>query len=780
MKTRSTLFSRVLVVVVVAGVVAVAASTLAAGMIVHDHEEAGLAEATLADAERRAARISNRLEVARGRLLAAAFAVHANRLLAVPSAAEETTAALLAFQGGEEVLEAARDERALAALRAAGEPGPEGVAFLGRHAVLEVRIDDVRAVGLIDLASALGAPPGTRVRVARWSGDGDPALSAQRSVDGQRVRAEVPLEAGHVLVVDAPLAPARSAAAAVTARLLGWSSLALIPLLVLAWLLSRAVTGPVRRLSSAVRAADGPVELPPLRDDEIGDLGAAIQQMSAQLHADARAMRVAVRFGRQGRVDDRAPRVLAQLSDAFAKLSDAWTVVVSPAHREALAVLGTSPELILDRRETTRSSVPEIPPADAVRMVSGHVVIALDDGERLHGVVIGSPAATDRELKMAEIVVRTALERLRNATLGRRLIASEKLAVLGRLAASVAHEMNTPLAFVKANLFAMEPDVGLPGRAALDDARLGVDRLERIVRDLTALSAGGAMVSHEAADLGSLVRDMVKMARARRPQGSVDVVAEPNAYTECDRGRIEQVLLNLVNNALDAVGERGNVVVRVRRWRDQVRVEVEDDGPGVSDEVRRDLFEAFVTSKGHQGTGLGLYLSRSFAEAHGGSLELVRSDASGTVFRLELPASAAPKAHSTQPPSLASSPPAAHGGRIPRVLVVDDEPALVRAMTRWLTPRARVTGTTEPRRALELIRREPFDLILCDMHMPDMNGRELVAQLRGRDPEAADRVVIVTGSGGAPPPGLRVVRKPIGPKVLDQLIGSLDAAEEVA
>jgi len=536
----------------------------------------------------------------------------------------------------------------------------------------------------------------------------------------------------------------------------------------------------VRRLSSAVRAADGPVELPPLRDDEIGDLGAAIQQMSAQLHADARAMRVAVRFGRQGRVDDRAPRVLAQLSDAFAKLSDAWTVVVSPAHREALAVLGTSPELILDRRETTRSSVPEIPPADAVRMVSGHVVIALDDGERLHGVVIGSPAATDRELKMAEIVVRTALERLRNATLGRRLIASEKLAVLGRLAASVAHEMNTPLAFVKANLFAMEPDVGLPGRAALDDARLGVDRLERIVRDLTALSAGGAMVSHEAADLGSLVRDMVKMARARRPQGSVDVVAEPNAYTECDRGRIEQVLLNLVNNALDAVGERGNVVVRVRRWRDQVRVEVEDDGPGVSDEVRRDLFEAFVTSKGHQGTGLGLYLSRSFAEAHGGSLELVRSDASGTVFRLELPASAAPKAHSTQPPSLASSPPAAHGGRIPRVLVVDDEPALVRAMTRWLTPRARVTGTTEPRRALELIRREPFDLILCDMHMPDMNGRELVAQLRGRDPEAADRVVIVTGSGGAPPPGLRVVRKPIGPKVLDQLIGSLDAAEEVA
>lgn len=294
----------------------------------------------------------------------------------------------------------------------------------------------------------------------------------------------------------------------------------------------------------------------------------------------------------------------------------------------------------------------------------------------------------------------------------------------------------------------------------------------RIVRDLSAISVGGSAVSSEVVDLTRLCRDMVRMARARRPNGTIDVVSGGDVRVECDRGRIEQVVLNLVNNALDAVGDDGHVEVHVAKLGERVVLEVSDDGPGIPQDVKDKLFEAFYTTKGQGGTGLGLYLSRSFVEAHGGELSIPKTGPEGTTFRVRLPAALEPKERESTPPALASvqGAPRPRTGR-PRVLVVDDEPAVVRAMKRWLKRRADVTGTTDPHEALRLLERERFELVLCDMNMPGMSGRELAEALRERDPALADRVVIVTGSSGTPPPELRVVRKPLDAEVLDQLLG---------
>ncbi|MEO0324492.1 MAG: ATP-binding protein, partial [Myxococcota bacterium] len=238
----------------------------------------------------------------------------------------------------------------------------------------------------------------------------------------------------------------------------------------------------------------------------------------------------------------------------------------------------------------------------------------------------------------------------------------------------------------------------------------------------------------------------------------------------------------------DVVGAEGTVTLRLGQEGERVFAQVEDDGPGIPAEVRDHLFEAFFTTKGDGGTGLGLALSRSFVEAHGGTLDVAGTGPEGTVFRLELPARAAPEnrpscsAADEDAPSDAAAPvpeaatpaeaapvpeaaaplDAALGSEPrdrPRVLVVDDEPALVRALARWLRADATVTGVTSPSAALSRLADERFDLLLCDLHMPELGGDALARKVRALP--NAPRVVVMTGSAAPAPEDLTYVRKPL-------------------
>jgi len=231
--------------------------------------------------------------------------------------------------------------------------------------------------------------------------------------------------------------------------------------------------------------------------------------------------------------------------------------------------------------------------------------------------------------------------------------------------------------------------------------------------------------------------------------------------------------VNLVANAIDATKDRpdARVELSVRIEGDDAVACVHDNGPGIPAGVRDRLFAPFFTTKGDRGTGLGLYLSRSLAQANGGDIRLASTGPEGTTFELRLPLreSAVPPAPSSLSPAPVAS------ARRPRVLIVDDEPSIVTGLKRWIGTRADVVGTTDPREALTLALGEKFSLVLCDLNMPAMSGTDLLAALREREPAAGDRFVIMTGSTSAADvdAGVRVVGKPIGPAVLEELLDAM-------
>ena len=223
------------------------------------------------------------------------------------------------------------------------------------------------------------------------------------------------------------------------------------------------------------------------------------------------------------------------------------------------------------------------------------------------------------------------------------LIHSERLSAVGELVAGVAHELNNPLQAVMGHL---ELLIGIEERAnmkdELEEVRANGERAAKIVRNLLTFARRSAL--HRAvADLNELVRATLSWRRSDLTAGHVLLIED---YDEelplviVNREEIQQIVLNLVMNAehaLHAADRPGTLRVSTRADGDAVRVEIADDGPGMPADVASRIFEPFFTTKSAgEGTGLGLSLSLGIAEAHGGSLELIKAD-QGATFALTLP-----------------------------------------------------------------------------------------------------------------------------------------------
>jgi signal transduction histidine kinase len=246
---------------------------------------------------------------------------------------------------------------------------------------------------------------------------------------------------------------------------------------------------------------------------------------------------------------------------------------------------------------------------------------------------------------------REALEKLTMAE--HRRAQSEKLATVGRLAASVMHEINNPLAFVRSNLHYLQEEVlaqPLEGRLGQEleevfsETRSGLERIQQIILDLKGFSR--SMDEEEACEcaLADVVADAARLGSIRlKNVGTlkVEVPAELPRVFIAPR-RLTQVLLNLLVNAGDALEEagvtRGQVCVRGEAGEARVALLVEDNGPGFPPEVLPRLFEAFFTTKGpEKGTGLGLSISRELVERFGGTLVAENRPEGGARLRIELP-----------------------------------------------------------------------------------------------------------------------------------------------
>lgn len=231
-----------------------------------------------------------------------------------------------------------------------------------------------------------------------------------------------------------------------------------------------------------------------------------------------------------------------------------------------------------------------------------------------------------------------------------RQTAAERLAAVGRLATGVAHEINNPLAFVKANLeyaAAIARTGDVQQIATLNEESLqGVERIEQIVRDLRGLGSGAADdEAIEPTEIASVVQEARRLASVRlRRVATVDIQVQPGlAPYACARGRMVQVLINLLVNAADALQEagragQGRVVLAACTKDARLRISVEDDGPGVPPDLAQRIFDPFFTTKElGGGIGIGLTLSREFAHELGGQLLVETSELGGAKFVLDLP-----------------------------------------------------------------------------------------------------------------------------------------------
>ena len=327
------------------------------------------------------------------------------------------------------------------------------------------------------------------------------------------------------------------------------------------------------------------------------------------------------------------------------------------------------------------------------------------------------------------------------------LIQSEKMSAIGQLIAGIAHDLNNPLASVVgfSDFLAESGDVPQALAEPLRVIRQEAERAATIVKNLLSFARRqeGERLPQP---LQPLLESVLALLRNEMMALKVETAlfVEPHIPDiEMNPNQIKQVFVNLLNNAAQAIastGRPGHITVTAKRWLDGVAVSVADDGPGIPEELLPRVFEPFFTTKTEgEGTGLGLSICQGIIKEHGGRITLESSPGVGATFTVELLSGSRP-----QRPSQPVTAPATSGTL--RVLVVDDEPHILHYMRATLESWGHIVevasdGTEAVERALVT----PFDVIICDLRMPRLGGREMYNNLARQYPDIARRVIFATG-----------------------------------
>ncbi len=359
-----------------------------------------------------------------------------------------------------------------------------------------------------------------------------------------------------------------------------------------------------------------------------------------------------------------------------------------------------------------------------------------------------------------------AIVRYQVSRLHEQLHQTQRLGTVGQLAAGVAHEVNNPACWIMANhelmstlLSQLEAEHPSPRigelRTLLAANTIGIKRITRVVSRLKTFSRDWSLDTEMQLEISRLLEDSRVVASSEtchRAEVLVQIADDlPPIFG--DHSSIVHVLVNLLLNACHAIDELpgpGHVIrLSAAPWSDGVMISVEDTGPGIPAVLKDRVLEPFFTTKGRElGTGLGLSIANEVASQHGGALHIGQSPLGGAMVGLFLPthrlADTVTEEEPLEPAELTRS---------LRILLIDDEPAILRALSRSLAPHA-VETASSGFEALEKLERSPdFDLILCDLSMPRMNGAQVFSHAVTWDERLRERFVIVTG--GAVTPELR-------------------------
>ena len=466
--------------------------------------------------------------------------------------------------------------------------------------------------------------------------------------------------------------------------------------------------------------------------------------------------------------------------------------------------LGRIPRLLEDRKIVRNE---EIDLADGRTVERDYVPIFAD------GAFVG------HLWNYRDVTARKNLER----QLQERLIHADRLASVGQLAAGVAHEINNPAAYVVINLSTIERNIDVI-RSKLQTVFSAYEAGDESSR---ASALGGAReVEHQLGEVRKLLRDNIdgmnhirsvtrslqSFSRIERNEvelvqindvveatgkmvtneiryraGFVKDLGQDIPPVAADRGKLSQALLNLLTNAAHAIEEgradENQVTVRTFTEGDSIVVAVDDTGEGIADGDVEKIFQPFFTNKPRdRGTGLGLALAAEVVRMHGGQISFKTEPGEGSHFAIRLPFETGLTVTS-QPPT---ERPVVSGSRAARVLLIDDEPAICSAYEALLGQHHDVVVAHGGHAALAVLDTDTdFDVILCDLMMPKVDGTQIFERIAEVAPSLTDRIVFCTG-GAFTPKAKRftsnlknpVLQKPVDPQrlltVIDQVASRAD------
>ena len=366
---------------------------------------------------------------------------------------------------------------------------------------------------------------------------------------------------------------------------------------------------------------------------------------------------------------------------------------------------------------------------------------------------ISIPLVFEVKLSVASLL-RDLTERKR---MEQRLMLADRMVSVGTLAAGIAHEINNPLAYVMANLSFIQEELEELGgsisdskakglRELIAQAEDGAERVRVIIRDLKSFSRADTVVDGPV-EIHRVLDSAINMAwneirhRAQLQKRCADV--PPVKGSEA---RLGQVFLNLLVNAAQAIpvghAAENQITVSVVPRGDQVIVEISDTGAGIAADVLPRIFDPFFTTKPvGVGTGLGLSICHNIVTSSGGEMTVESEIGRGSTFRVALPIV---RNQSVRPRAAPSLPVQPQGRRL-RIMLVDDEPSVVRALQRALREHELVVAFSGAEAIEVLDSGQHFDLVFCDLMMAQLSGMEVFDIVKRRFPGLAERFVFMTG-----------------------------------